>query len=338
VPHPAAQAVPILTVAAALGLEISGRKARCFNGAAHRSGADETPALVFLPKVNGFKCYACGVHGDAISLVQVIRGVSFPEAVQYLFDLARTTPGSAVVPGRASSTASARTPDDPAQRVYARLHGLSYELSPRSPGGKYLRGRGLDVDLAHRHHVTELRDPDGVWEELTTRYSEDRIRAAGLMSRSGGFLFARHRLLCFFMRDGWPRFVQARDITGEASCKELSVAGLRSPVPYNVDVLKQGPDRVLVCEGGLDTLSAVQLGYAAVGVPGVMGFRDEWFPLFRDVRHVTIVFDNDDAGRRQATELRSQFRLRGIRADAQFPSRVKDVNDLMKSLSRGENQ
>src|SRR5207253_3033457 len=98
--------------------------------------------------------------------------------------------------------------------------------------------------------------------------------------------------------------------------------------------LRQSPGQVLVCEGAIDALSATQLGYAAVGVPGVAGFRDDWFPLFRGVGRVTVLFDNDPAGRRQAAELRSRFRLRGIPADAQFPSRGKDLNDLLRGLGQ----
>ena len=77
-PHPAARAAPITTVAAALGLEVAGRKARCYNAAAHKSGTDETPALVFFPDSNRFKCFACGVYGDAIDLVQAVRQVVVP--------------------------------------------------------------------------------------------------------------------------------------------------------------------------------------------------------------------------------------------------------------------
>jgi DNA primase len=109
-------------------------------------------------------------------------------------------------------------------------------------------------------------------------------------------------------------------------------------VPYNVDALRQGHDRVLVCEGCIDTLSAEQLGHPAVGIPGATGFRDEWFPLFDAVRRVTILFDDDSAGRRQAAELRAQFRLRGIRADAQYPRQGKDVNDLLRALVREEDR
>ena len=152
------------------------------------------------------------------------------------------------------------------------------------------------------------------------------------MTRSGHFLFGRHQLLFFFYNRKTPHFIQARAITDESRCKELSLAGLHGPVPFNSDALMDAPKRVVICEGCIDTLSAVQLGYDAVGVPGVAAFRDEWFALFRDVRLMTIVFDNDLAGRQHAIELRTRFRMRGIKAEARFPAVGKDVNDLLNSL------
>lgn len=331
--HPASQEVPILAVASALGMEVTGRKARCFNGAAHKSGTDEKPALVFHPAVNRFKCYACGVRGDAIDLVRGVLGVSFNEAVIRLADLAGR-PAAHAPP--ATVTGGSRTPSNRAKEVYARLFELTYYLGEKTPGGDYLRGRGIDLALAERSRVTEIRSPRQTWDELSGEFDEDELRAAGLLSHRGKFLFGGHRLLFFHFDDGWPQFVMARDITGKSPCKELSPAGLHSPVPYLSDVLRGRPERVLVCEGCIDTLSAAQLGYSAVGVPGVVGFRDDWFALFRGVARVTVLFDNDAAGRRQAAELRTRFRLRGITADAAFPARGKDLNDLLNALNEGE--
>jgi DNA primase len=331
--HPASRAVPILAVAAALRMEVTGRKARCFNGAAHKSGSDEKPALTFQTDVNRFKCYACGVKGDAIDLVRGVLGVSFGEAVQRLAEMAGGLPAGAVP--AVSPVPTSRTPTPRARDVYARLFELSYALAPGSPGGEYLRGRGIGLELAEQHRVTELRSPREVWERLADDFDEDDLWAAGLVSRRGRFLFGGHRLLFFHFAGHWPQYVMARDITGASPCKELSLAGLHSPVPYLTDVLALRPARVLVCEGCVDTLSAAQLGYAAVGVPGVVGFREDWFPLFRGVGRVTVLFDNDAAGRRQGAELRARFRLRGIPADAEFPARGKDLNDLLKLLNKG---
>jgi DNA primase len=213
---------------------------------------------------------------------------------------------------------------------------MTFVIGPNMPSGAYLRRRGIDLAVANQLRATHLDRPSGLWDGLNHRFGLDRLRAAGLVSRSGRFLFARHELLFFYFDDGWPVYVQARDVTGTAGCKELSLAGLHSPVPYHVDLLRTGPPRVYLCEGCIDTLSALQMGLPAVGVPGVTGFQKEWFDVFRQVGHVVVLFDNDEAGRRQAAELRSQFRLRGIKADALHPEGVNDMNELLVNIK--ENQ
>jgi DNA primase len=322
-------------------MRVDGRKARCFNGPAHRSGTDEKPALALQTDVNRFKCYACGVRGDVIDLVRGVLRLSFGDAVAWLSGLAGRSPAARNSAGPASAAtaarpaSSARTPTTRSKEIYGKLFRLSYYLNSRYGAGPYVLGRGIDLEVAQRCDATELHDPKEVWGALMAEFGENDLRAAGLVSRQGNFLFGRHRLLFFYFQDDWPpQFVQGRDVTGESSCKELSLAGLHSPVPYRADVLKTAPERVLVCEGCIDTLSAVQLGHVAVGVPGVTGFQDEWFPLFRGVGRVSVVFDNDAAGRQQAVELRARFRMRGIRADAWFPAQGEDLNDLLQTLSK----
>jgi len=41
------------------------------------------------------------------------------------------------------------------------------------------------------------------------------------------------------------------------------------PCPYNAKELDQRPGVVYLCEGPIDTLTLVEKGFAAVGVPGV---------------------------------------------------------------------
>ncbi|MEI7684644.1 MAG: toprim domain-containing protein [Planctomycetota bacterium] len=333
--HPASQAMPILAVAATLGFKVTGRKARCFNGAAHQGGIDENPSLVFQTDVNRFKCYSCGAKGDAIDLVRGALGVSFPEAVQRLEGMAGRSPrfGPTTSAVAALAAPTSRPPTSCALDVYRRLHELSFRPTKDSPAGAYLMYRGIDPELAAQHHVAEVCAPSSVGEQLMREFGGPALQAAGLISQQNSYLFAGRQLLFFHFDGGRPRFVTARDITGQSSCKEMSLAGVRAPVPYLVEMLHTRPDRVLVCEGCIDTLSAVQLGYAAVGVAGVAGFRDDWFPMFRGIGQVTVLFDNDDAGRRQGAELRAKFRMQGIQADAKFPAHGKDINDLLLSLN-----
>ena len=198
--------------------------------------------------------------------------------------------------------------------------------------------RGLRPELAQEHHVREIASPDEVETKLRERHEFDAIDKAGLVSKSDRFLFARHRLLFFYFGDDEPIYVQARDVTGTATVKELSPAGLGCPLPYNASVLNAPSlKEVFLCEGCLDTLSALQLGYPAIGIPGVQRFRHEWFELFQGVGRVKILFDNDDAGQAAAIELRAKFRRRGIAADVLVPTKGTDVNDhLLNEKGKGD--
>ena len=61
-------------------------------------------------------------------------------------------------------------------------------------------------------------------------------------------------------------------------------------------------DPILVVEGASDTAAALDLGFAAVGRPSAMGGLKHLTALLRD-RHVVIVGENDEAGRRGAEKI-----------------------------------
>lgn len=53
--------------------------------------ADKKPSLVVTPGMNIFKCFSCGVGGNAISFLMDVQGMSYPEAMKYLADKAGVT-------------------------------------------------------------------------------------------------------------------------------------------------------------------------------------------------------------------------------------------------------
>lgn len=61
-------------------------------------------------------------------------------------------------------------------------------------------------------------------------------------------------------------------------------------------------NQVILCEGEYDAMIASQMGFRAVGVPGVTNWRNAWNHLFTDA-DVVICFDGDDAGRGNAATL-----------------------------------
>ena len=328
--------VSILDVAAALGLEIEGRNCRCFNGAGHQSGRDEHPSLVLFTDTNKFKCFVCGKHGDAIDLVRGHRSCTFPEALQFISSMGPTSLAGSSTTASGTSSIGVQFPDKWACDVYLALYRLSQQINQGMPESVYLHSRGLTNKLAAAHGVRRLADPAAAWNELNRQFDEEILTGAGIVSSRGNFMFHRHTLLFFYLDGARPVYVQARDVTGEAEHKELSLHGLRSPIPFNRNELKPGVTEVCVCEGCIDTLSALKLGYAAVGVPGVNGFQPGWFDFFRAAERVRILFDNDPPGQLASERLRNQFLLRGYKADSWHPAVGKDVNDLLKSLVQNQ--
>lgn len=70
--------IPVERVAEALGLDVTRHHCLCFGHDDHH------PSLVFNVRNNTWKCYACGIYGDSISLVQQKQGVGFVDACSWL--------------------------------------------------------------------------------------------------------------------------------------------------------------------------------------------------------------------------------------------------------------
>lgn len=64
---------------------------------------------------------------------------------------------------------------------------------------------------------------------------------------------------------------------------------------YNAqDAVGDSDGRVVLCEGETKCALLVQLGYAAVGVPGAGQWRDEWQAAFANARQIVVLYDNDN--------------------------------------------
>lgn len=73
---------------------------------------------------------------------------------------------------------------------------------------------------------------------------------------------------------------------------------------FNVDVLKDKPDQLVICEGEFDCMVLRAFGIPAItSTAGAGTFKVEWTEKLTSVRHLYICFDNDEAGEQGANEL-----------------------------------
>lgn len=88
-------------------------------------------------------------------------------------------------------------------------------------------------------------------------------------------------------------------------------------------------DTVYVVEGEMDCLVMAQEGHAAVGVPGIKGFKPEWRWLFEGA-DVTVIFDGETEARQKAMEVCRLLygHAETIRNLSQEMPDDMDINDL----------
>lgn len=106
--------------------------------------------------------------------------------------------------------------------------------------------------------------------------------------RTGSVLFMKLRHDPFEPASGQPKY---KSTGGEASI-------------FNIKVLNDKPDALVICEGEFDCLVLHSLGIPAIcSTAGAATFKDEWISQLDFVREFYILMDNDEAGRKGADML-----------------------------------
>jgi DNA primase len=67
---------------------------------------------------------------------------------------------------------------------------------------------------------------------------------------------------------------------------------------YNPLAIARQEMFIVICEGEMDTITAHMAGLPAVGIPGVMHWKNWYWRVFR-YRRVAVLADNDDSGEGQ---------------------------------------
>lgn len=121
-------------IARRLGLELNRQnKARCFLHA-----GDKNPSLMVY--ADGWKCFGCGEHGDAVDLVARHRGVSNGEAAQWIIDTMGTPQPTPPAPKKSSGSDYGKFERE---HIYpgGRLKHVAYR---RADGGKNMPWYSLE--------------------------------------------------------------------------------------------------------------------------------------------------------------------------------------------------
>jgi DNA primase len=285
--------LPIVDVASALGIEVRKNKAMCFGG--HDM---KTPSLNFSQKKNAWFCFGCGLGGGTVELVKNALGVSAVEAAKWLQVQFLVGNSAIKLVARAPRIQSRQIPIAP--KIDRDVLQFVVEACPLELAGfEYLRKRGFDRATIQFFEVGELRNPRGLESALSKAFSEDRLLNSGVFKeRTQGrvsLIWWDDCLLFPFSDPDGVSYIQARRFAIN-NPKYLNLIGTSPPL-FNSQRLRSTPQggRILVCEGIPDTMSAHQLGHAAVGCLGAASFRAEFATLLLPFE-IAVVPDGDVAG------------------------------------------
>lgn len=201
--------------------------------------------------------------------------------------------------------------------------------------GRYLAKRRIFKRTWDAQRLRMIDDYAGISRKLEAAFGLDVLVRMGYFNAAGHLRFYRHILLFpYYDITGRATYMQARAIDTEAAGprgpmpKELSLSG-HIPMPYNARLLNGEPGQVFLCEGVIDTLTLLEQGFPAVGVPGAANFKAAWAPLFRN-KVVHVAFDPDGPGETGAAKAIERLQAMGIEARRLAPPTGKDLNDWFR--------
>lgn len=298
---------------------------------------EKTPSFFITPSRGTYKCFGCGEHGDALSFVMKMEGLTFPEALKRL--------------AARCGVELKEQADDPSAGRRKRLYALMLELAQfyrrcllqikdAELAREYLRKRELDGKAQEEFMIGYA--PQGApvmlkWAEKNG-YTLDEMVAAGVMkapSRPGDAGYHRFSgRLMFPIRDRQGRVVAFSGrqlIEDKRSGKYVNSPETeifrKSNVLYCFDRaagnIARAPHReVIVCEGQIDCIRLHVSGFPmAVASQGTAFTEEHVKMLSRVADAAALVFDDDAAGHKAA------IRASGMLLAANIPVRAVRLPD-----------
>ncbi|MCA1567998.1 MAG: toprim domain-containing protein [Acidobacteria bacterium] len=286
-----------------------------------------------------FHCFSRDEGGDAIRFYELMHEVKFGRAVG---ELAREL-GLGGRGSRGRSLAQRAAPDEVsasghepeplgAERMAAVCETFlaACRAEDQTEGLGYLARRGIDAGTARRADVVYFprRAYRRVMRKMQAAFPLEELQRGGLFNARAHLTFYRHRLLFPFRVEGRAIYVQARTTAAGVEPRWHNMRGV-VPSLYNVDALNElaSGSVVYLVEGFTDTLTLAAHDFAAVGLVGAGGLKEEWLASLGRFR-VVAALDPDAAGRRAAERYGELFKARGLSlARITLPA---DVNDFFR--------
>ncbi|MCF6274632.1 MAG: DNA primase [Robiginitomaculum sp.] len=281
---------------------------------------EKSPSFFVNDEKGFYHCFSSGKHGDIISFLMEVEGLSFPETVERLA-LQAGMELPAVDP-----QAEARAASNKKTISWIERSKEFFEKSLRREIGKeartYLKGRGLTGEDCKRFGIGFAPDSfNALVDELTQAgASMDRLVEAGMVIRPDDerqnkkpWDRFRNRIM-FPITDARGRLIAFGGRAMEVGAKAKYLNSPETNIFHKGSVLYRYPEArkalhspsngargLIVAEGYMDVIALVRAGFEHACAPlGTALTEDQLTLLWRAGPEPTLCFDGDKAGLRAA--------------------------------------
>ena len=280
---------------------------------------DSTPSLSVDREKGLYHCFGCGEAGDAVALVEKVKGVGFKDALEYLKTQAgglprpRSKPPAAVAKKADAKPAAAAEVDEHPEITLSTVSEHYHKRFCESREAReYLEKRGIKSPEIMRRF--KIGFADGSIISMVSNGQKGKLKSLGILNEAGREHF--HGSLVFPIADeaGNTVGLYGRKISEDGRLKHLYLPGRHHGV-FNRKASKAF-NEIILTEAIIDALSLVAMGLENVqACYGTGGFTDEHLEAMRGdrVKTVIIAFDNDSPGDKASEELAGDFSPRASR-------------------------
>ncbi|MDD3662152.1 MAG: CHC2 zinc finger domain-containing protein [Candidatus Dojkabacteria bacterium] len=275
---------------------------------------DHDPSFSVSVRKQIGKCFVCMDRAvDVFGFIMMMEKVTFPEAVRILADK------KAIKLQELTEEQKKALEKQKRQREILRATAGFYHKQllevldshaaddDSAKAIEYIQKKGFDKEVILKFKLGMARR-EGLCDYLIKEgFSETDGIESGVLSAYQGKVREFYEVAIVFpiMVRGEVVSFTGRMLADDAVSKFKHLKGEISYL-YNEDVLRDA-DEVMLCEGPVDTITAEQYGFTAVGILGSQAFKESYLAKFRNVSEVYSCLDADAAGTEGTKKLNDMF-------------------------------
>ncbi len=277
---------------------------------------ENTPSFNVSPSRGIFKCFGCGLGGNAFKFLMEIEGWNFPETVRHLAERAGVE-----IPEESDEEAEEAKKRRRARQLYrdimasARSFYEEYLWDPDAEGSAraraYLQDRGINEETAKSFGMGYA--PEG-WQNLLDHFQDNGVHGAlieraglAIARRGGSGHYDRFRdRIMFPVIDIWGHTLAfgGRVLPDDDAPKYINSSETRFYTKgrhlFGLHAAKQAIQKsgwALLVEGNFDVIALHAFGIKEAVAPMGTAFTERQAKLLkRYASKVIVAFDGDDAG------------------------------------------